>query len=123
MRAPATERQERVGAEHLADSDRVGVEVEQPTAPFDSHRGVAQVFELELGVDAIVVKGEPHGTQAVREPDDAGIDVAVDVLDAGDGTVAEERQEPVRVERLADGQPDREPTSRADATPAAHVGG
>ena len=100
--------EERVGAEVLGDDARVGVEVEQPPAALRGRRAVACVLEPQAAAHAVGVERELDHARPARQAQAAPVDVAVDLLDAGDRAHGQPGQQRLGGERRAEGQLQRE---------------
>ena len=97
--------EQRVGAEHIGDGDRVGVEVEERAASLYRATEVPQVLEPEHAPDVIAAVGEDYDTGAVRQTQRSPVSLPIERLYAGNGASAEKAQHTVRVERCPERQP------------------
>ena len=100
--------EERVGAQVLGDDARVGVEVEQPPAALRSGRAVARVREPQPAAHAVGVERKLDHARPARQPQAAPIDLAVDLLDAGNRARGQPAQQRPGGQRRAEGQLQRE---------------
>ncbi len=114
--------EQRVGRQDLVDRQRIGVEVEQAPAALDRDRGVAQVGELELAGDMVVVERQLHRAETVRQAQHPSVRPAVDALDTRDQAAAEELEQAVCVERLPHREAERDAAGGRAAAAAAHLG-
>ena len=112
----------RVLAELRGDRRGVGVEVEQAPAARDGGGQVAQVVQAQLAAHAAALGRQRDGRSAVLERQHAPIGPPVELLQAADRSRAEERDQPLAVERLSRGEPQRDdpgPARRTARTGAA----
>ena len=102
----------RVAKEVLVDGDRVGIEVEQAPAALDRRSEVGDVGEAQRAAHVVAAVDEGHGPGAVGQVEDPAVSAVDDVLHAGHGAVAEEREDGCRVERLAGSEAQRDRARR-----------
>lgn len=111
--------------EHLCPADRVRVEVEQPPAPCHRGRQVAQISQLEVGLDEPGPWRELDDAVADGQRQHLAVRAVDDLLEARDQPGREERPQIDGVERLPVSQPQPEARMgvRGAAGPAAQLAG
>ncbi len=110
-------RQQGVPAQDVGHRHRVGIEVEETTAPLDGGAEVAQVVEPQGGdhVALLVPLGHAQcdGPRTTRQPERAAVGaVGRQRFHAGHGPGPEEREQPGAVERRPEGQAHRDRAGR-----------
>ena len=88
----------RVAPQQGVDGLGVGVQVEQPAAPLDRRRQVAQVVETQPAPHALAGRAHLHDAGPVGQPQRPPVALAVGLLDPGDRPGGQERHQPLAVE-------------------------
>ena len=118
--------QHRITAQEIVDGNRVGIEIEQASAPVDGNGKIAEVGQLQLTGHVVGSRPEGDDAVAVGQAQGAAVRTVTPLLHPGHGGGGQVAEQVVGAQRLPEGQAQRQRTGRnghAAGDPGAQLGG